>query len=609
MSTMTSQPGSSNSSSEAFLTLLRKSLLIEDSKLDESIASLDETANADPKDIAQAFINMGLLTRFQVRLLLQGKWRGFFIAGKYRLLDMIGEGGMGKVYLCEHKRMQRLVAIKVLPVRLANDEAARERFDREARAIASLNHMNIVQAYDIDSHDGMHYIVMEFVDGVSLQALVALRGPLPVSRAVNYLGQAAEGLQHGHEMGLVHRDIKPANLLLGRDGTIKVLDYGLARFFDNRGDDFTRRHEGNSIIGTADYLAPEQAIDCSDVDVRADLYALGCTSYYLLTGHPPFGRDIPTHTKLLMHQSKDPTPLRELRPDLDPALCDVIRKMIIKDPSQRYQQPKEVVDALQPWLNQPVAPPTDDEIPLRDALTASRAMTGNSTAKIGTNSSVATKTRGRSVTIMVDKSTESIPSLAKKQLPPWIWAGIGGIAACLIFLLWPASKDDKATVSTTPTATMPSAGVVKNDAPIMQISRGNTLEATGVQRYMLEIESGGTLAPRGVVMLDRGMKLSRDALLNMEPDAMLHVKEGLLEVAGAQLKYAIKYEPKNSFVCLIRNHSGQSVTGSFAGATQSQTIKSSDGKWQGKISYEGDADRNSPTGGRDVVLYQVERVQ
>lgn len=607
MSTMTSQPSSSNSSSEAFLTLLRKSLLIEESTLDEAITSLHDTTNADPKDIAQAFINMGLLTRFQVRLLLQGKWRGFFIAGKYRLLDMIGEGGMGKVYLCEHKRMQRLVAIKVLPVRLANDEAARERFDREARAIASLNHMNIVQAYDIDSHDGMHYIVMEFVDGVSLQALVALRGPLTVARAVNYLGQAAEGLQHGHEMGLVHRDIKPANLLLSRDGTIKVLDYGLARFFDNRGDDFTRRHEGNSIIGTADYLAPEQAIDCSDVDVRADLYALGCTSYYLLTGNPPYGRDIPTHTKLLMHQSKDPTPLRELRPDLDPALCEVVRKMIVKDPNQRYQQPREVVEALQPWLNQPVAPPTDDEIPLRDALTANRAMTGNSTAKIGTNSSVATKTRGRSVTIMVDKSKEHMPGLIKKQLPPWIWAGVGGIAACLLFLLWPSGKEEKTLTSTTPSPTIPVA-IAKADAPVMQISKGSTLEATAVQRYTLEIEAGGTLAPRGVVILDRGMKLTRDALLNMEPDAMLHVKDGPLEISGAHLKFGIKYEPKNGFVCLIRNQTGQSIPGSFAGATQSQTIKSSDGKWQGKISYEGDADRNSPTGGHDVVLYQVERV-
>jgi len=610
VSTMTSQPSSSNSSSEAFLSLLRKSQLIEEAKLDEAIASLADPANAEPKDIAQAFINMGLLTRFQVRLLLQGKWRGFFIAGKYRLLDMIGEGGMGKVYLCEHKRMQRLVAIKVLPVRLANDEAARERFDREARAIASLNHMNIVQAYDIDSNDGMHYIVMEFVDGVSLQALVALRGPLTVSRAVNYLGQAAEGLQHGHEMGLVHRDIKPANLLLGRDGVIKVLDYGLARFFDNRGDDFTRRHEGNnSIIGTADYLAPEQAIDCSDVDVRADLYALGCTSYYLLTGQPPFGRDVPTHTKLLMHQSKDPTPMRELRPDVDPALCEVIRKMIVKDVDQRYQQPKEVVEALRPWLNQPVAPPADDEIPLRDALTASRALTGNSTAKIGTSSSVATKTRGKSVTIMVDKSKEPKPGMAKQQLPPWIWAGLGGIAACLVFLLWPAGKNDQ-VVATSSSSVAPGQGsVTKSNELVMQISKGNSLEAQGEQKYKLEIEAGGTLAPRGVVILERGMKLSRDALLNMEPDAMLHIKNGQFDISGANLKFAIKYEPKNNFVCLIRNHTGQAVTGSFANATQSQTIRSTDGKWQGKISYEGDAERNAPSGGRDVVLYQLERVQ
>lgn len=606
MSTMTSQP--SNSSSEAFLSLLRKSQLIEPAKLDEAIASLGDPSNADPKDIAQAFINVGLLTRFQVRLLLQGKWRGFFIAGKYRLLDMIGEGGMGKVYLCEHKRMQRLVAIKVLPVRLANDEAARERFDREARAIASLNHMNIVQAYDIDSNDGMHYIVMEFVDGVSLQALVALRGPLPVSRAVNYLGQAAEGLQHGHEMGLVHRDIKPANLLLSRDGTIKVLDYGLARFFDNRGDDFTRRHEGNSIIGTADYLAPEQAIDCSDVDVRADLYALGCTAYYLLTGQPPFGRDIPTHTKLLMHQSKDPATMRELRPDLDPALCEVIRKMIVKDPAQRFQQPREVVEALQPWLNQPVAPPTDDEIPMRDALTGSRAMTGNSTAKIGNSSSVATKTRGKSVTIMVDKSKEPLPAMFMKQLPPWIWAGVGGIVACLVFLLWPSGKANSPVTASIPVSTQVLVAT-KSEEPTMQISRGNTLEATGEQRYKLEIEAGGTLAPRGVVILDRGMKMSRDALLNMEPDAMLHIKQGQLDVSGAHLKYTIKYEPKNNFVCLIRNHSGQSVVGSFVGGAQSQSIRSSDGKWQGKISYEGDADHSSSAGGRDVVLYQLERVQ
>jgi serine/threonine protein kinase len=422
---------------EAFLGVLRKSQLIDESKLTEAIAALQEPATSEPKDVAQAFINMGLLTRFQVRLLLQGKWRGFFIAGKYRLLDMIGEGGMGKVYLCEHLRMQRLVALKVLPARTAEDKAARERFDREARAIASLNHPNIVQAYDIDSHDGMHYIVMEFVDGVSLQALVALRGPLTMSRSVNYLAQAAAGLQHGHEMGLVHRDIKPANLLLGRDGIVKVLDYGLARFFDSRSDDLTKRQEGNSIIGTADYLAPEQAIDCTVVDVRADLYALGGTAYYLLTGQPPFGKDIPTHIKLLSHQSKDPPPLRELRPDLDPAFCEVVRKLMRKKLEDRYQQPRDVLAALNPWLNQPVTPPTDDEIPMRDALATTKAIIGNTTAKLGNSSGSSTQPHGESVTIVVDKKSPQAASVTgKNPLPPWIWAAIGGIIVGVLFLVW-----------------------------------------------------------------------------------------------------------------------------------------------------------------------------
>jgi serine/threonine protein kinase len=600
---MTSQPG--NASGEAFLTLLRKSQLIDDAALDEALLSLDNPEQADPKDVAQAFINMGLLTRFQVRLLLQGKWRGFFIAGKYRLLDMIGEGGMGKVYLCEHRRMQRMVAIKVLPVRLAQDEAARERFDREARAIATLNHSNIVQAYDIDSHEGMHYIVMEFVDGVSLQALVALRGPLNVARAVNYLAQAAEGLQHGHEMGLVHRDIKPANLLLARDGTIKVLDYGLARFFDNRGDDFTRRHEGNSIIGTADYLAPEQAIDCSDVDVRADLYALGCTAYYLLTGNPPFGREIPTHTKLLMHQSKDPTPLRELRPDVEPALWEVFRRLLHKDPRQRYQVPQEVVQALQPWLDQPVPPPTDDEIPMRDALTAGKASAGNSTAKIGTASSVATKTRGKSVTIMVDKSSAQTPIKPKNQLPPWVWAGIGGIIACVGFLLWPKS----APVATSPKEQVRRASPSTSEDPPLVIGKGSSLAQGGVLRSRLELSGGATLTPRGILTLEKGMKLSKDAVLDMEPDSQIMIKDGSFDLAGAQLRFHINREPRGNFICLIRNDTGLPVVGSFAGATQSATIRSVDGKWQARISYSGNTSAQNSTGGHDVVLYQVERVQ
>ncbi len=590
---------------EAFLSLLRKSQLVDDDKLDEVFSHLDDPVNTDPKDLAQSFINMGLLTRFQVRLLLQGKWRGFMIAGKYRLLDMLGEGGMGKVYLCEHQRMQRMVAIKVLPLRLANDTAARERFDREARAIASLNHPNIVQAYDIDSHEGMHYIVMEFVDGVSLQALVALRGPLTVTRAVNYLGQAAAGLQHGHEMGLVHRDIKPANLLLSRDGTVKILDYGLARFFDNRGDDFTRRHENGSIIGTADYLAPEQAIDCSDVDVRADLYALGCSMYYLLTGKPPFGRELPTHTKLLMHQSKDPTPLRELRPDADPQLAEVIKKLLMKKPEERFQEPKELLEALQPWLNQPVPPPTDEEIPLRDAVATSQQVMGHSTARMGASSSVNTKTRGKSVTIIVDKSTGQISTLggeARKQLPPWIWAGLGGIAVGILFLLWPqpAAQSPKPLPAAPPQVTEPAS---------LRISKGSNLGTEGVQPLRLDVDPGAVLTAKGLLTLEGGLRLQPEAGLTIEAGCQVIIKHGPAEVGGAVLKFDVKPEPGQKVACLLRNETGQPVSGTFRGAVAGTMLKSQDGRWLGKVSYDGNGVLQTPTGCRDVVLYDLQRVQ
>jgi serine/threonine protein kinase len=589
---------------EAFISLLRKSQLVDDVKLDEAIGHLEDPVNADPKDLAQSFINMGLLTRFQVRLLLQGKWRGFMIAGKYRLLDMLGEGGMGKVYLCEHQRMQRMVAIKVLPLRLANDTAARERFDREARAIASLNHPNIVQAYDIDSHDGMHYIVMEFVDGVSLQALVALRGPLTVSRAVNYLGQAAAGLQHGNEMGLVHRDIKPANLLLSRDGTVKILDYGLARFFDNRADDFTKRHENGSIIGTADYLAPEQAIDCSDVDVRADLYALGCSMYYMLTGKPPFGRELPTHTKLLLHQSKEPPTIRDLRPDMDPQLSDVIKKLLAKKPEDRFQEPKSLLEALHPWLNQPVPPPTDEEIPLREAMATNKAVAGHSTARMGSSSSVVTKARGKSATIIVDKSTGQITTLGSErrpQLPPWIWAGIGGIIAGIIFLLWPQAQPTYVARQEPPRQ--------NTDELVLPITKGNNLEAQGVQPLRLDVESDATLTARGVLTLKQGMRLKKNACLMIEPGCLVVLAQGSAKVDEAVLKFQLKPEQGQTVVPLIRNETGKPVTGRFQNAHPTQVVRSSDGTWQAKISYQGQAVQQKPTGGLDVVLYDLERVK
>src|SRR5262249_50912874 len=208
--------------------------------------------------------------------------------GTYRVLERLGWGGMGLVYLCEHKLMRRRVAVKGLPSAKSKDPAALDRFQREARAVAALDHPNIVHAYDIDQDESLHFLVMEYVDGASLQEIVKKVGPMDVHRAAHYMQQTCLGLEHAHDAGLVHRDIKPGNILVDRSGVVKVLDMGLARFFNDEEDILTKKYDEN-VLGTADYLAPEQALDSHGVDIRADIYSLGATFYFLLTGRTPFG--------------------------------------------------------------------------------------------------------------------------------------------------------------------------------------------------------------------------------------------------------------------------------------------------------------------------------
>ena len=249
---------------DELLDLVRKSGVVDDERLTAfERAMIDAGVPLDqPKPLAQRMVRDGLLTKFQAEQILQGKFRRFLLGDKYRLLEPIGAGGMGQVFLCFHIYMHRLVALKFLPIDKVKDRSMLERFYREARAAAALDHPNIVRAYDIDREEGepgqstLHYLVMEFVDGASLQEMVARRGPVSPERAANYMKQAAQGLQHAHEAGLVHRDIKPGNLLLDRAGTVKVLDLGLARFFEPGKDNVTERYdEKNAVLGTADYLA------------------------------------------------------------------------------------------------------------------------------------------------------------------------------------------------------------------------------------------------------------------------------------------------------------------------------------------------------------------
>ncbi|MFO0808321.1 MAG: serine/threonine-protein kinase [Gemmataceae bacterium] len=354
-------------STDQFLEVLRKSKLVDEKRLDSVLASLPDGLPEKPKTLAEQLYRQGVLTHFQASQLLQGKWRGYLIAGgKYKLLELLGVGGMGCVYLCEHLRMKRLVAIKVLPGEKLDDPTTLERFEREARAVAALDHPNIVRAHDLDSDGKMHFLVMEFVDGTSLQDVVKRFGPMDIVRAAHYVSQCAEGLQHAYETaGLVHRDIKPGNILVDRAGTVKILDMGLARFFRAVDvDPLTKRYEKDAVLGTADYLAPEQAVNSSEVDIRADIYGLGATFYYLLTGRSPFDEGSVAE-KLIWHQMKNPEPVRSLRPEVPVELEAVLNKMMAKKPVHRYQEPAAVVDALRPWTERPIEPPADEEMPRR----------------------------------------------------------------------------------------------------------------------------------------------------------------------------------------------------------------------------------------------------
>jgi WD40 repeat protein len=264
---------------------------------------------------------------------------------RYRVLRLLGAGGMGAVYLAEHRVMRRLVALKVINCAYMTSAPARERFRREVRAAARLSHPNVVTTHDAEDAGETHFLVMEYVEGTDLGRLVQERGPLPVDRACEYVRQAALGLQHAFEQGMVHRDLKPHNLMLTPDGRVKILDFGLAYFASEAAAGVTGT---GLVLGTADYIAPEQADNPHKADIRSDIYSLGCTLYQLLAGRPPFPTGTPLQ-KLMAHVNKNAQPLTQLRDDLPEGLMLVLERMMAKHPKQRYQTPAEVALALEPF--------------------------------------------------------------------------------------------------------------------------------------------------------------------------------------------------------------------------------------------------------------------
>jgi molecular chaperone DnaK len=302
--------------------------------------------------LADALVACGRLTAYQAQRILDGNPQGL-ILGNNVILEHIGSGGMGEVYKAEHRRMKRVVVVKILHPESTSSEVALRRFQREVEAVAKLSHPNIVTAYDADEDQGIHFLVMEYVDGRDLGSLITRAAPLDVDQALDYITQAARGLAYAHSRNVIHRDIKPGNLLVDRDGVVKVLDMGLARFeapLETTPDDRTDGEDSitgvNQIVGTVDYMSPEQADSSATIDRRTDIYSLGCTLYRLLIGRPPYGGKS-TIQKLVAHRTQPIPSLCASRPEIPAPVDEVFRRMVAKLPDDRYGSMQEVIDDLE----------------------------------------------------------------------------------------------------------------------------------------------------------------------------------------------------------------------------------------------------------------------
>ena len=366
----------------------------------EEAAECDSTlesvkAASDARAYAHAMVKANKLTGFQAKAIYDGRIKGLTF-GEYIILDQLGKGGMGIVYKAKHRRMDRLVAIKVLPRFAMATKGLADRFYREVKTAAKLMHPNIVAALDASEDDGLHYLVMEYVDGKDLGEVLRQSGPLQPDHAVNCIIQAARGLQFAHDQGVIHRDIKPANLLIDGNGTVKILDMGLARVTGSAGDgldentgpssattgatdgersscdipvtlsreddtatinDETRLTRAGEVMGTLDYMPPEQFTDTRNVDERGDIYSLGCTLYRLLTGQRPFPAD--TAGAIFKAHRCDPVPaLSSIRPDIPEHLDQVFQRMLAKEPDQRQSSMAQVIKQLEESLTKMRSPPT-----------------------------------------------------------------------------------------------------------------------------------------------------------------------------------------------------------------------------------------------------------
>jgi eukaryotic-like serine/threonine-protein kinase len=418
---------------------------------------------------------------------------------RYRVLNQLGAGGMGMVYRAEHVMMGRMVAVKVMAQKYTANPTAVERFRREVRAAAKLAHPNIVTAFDADEAEGRHFLVMEYVEGVSLDRVVTRRGPLPVATACHVVRLVALGLQHAHSKGMVHRDIKPQNVMVNRKGLVKVLDFGLARLATD-GElptDATSNATQpqnvavtgtNMVLGTPDYLSPEQGRSTRDVDHRSDIYSLGCLFYFALVGRPPFASAKTAFDKVLAHAAETPEPVKSFRDDVPDEVVSILLRMMAKDPSERFATAQEVAAALLPFTKSSIATTNPSglvAIPIMDAIPLADFEVIDETPSVESETMIETPPPRRSKRV--------------KRKSPRNWraiAGFGTLAAGVLLAIAVATgrRDD------------PSKESSKDSNPVAAIER-KAAAAPGAPRILY------ALPKRGLVLDD--YLLSRERFVEL----------------------------------------------------------------------------------------------
>lgn len=409
------------------------------------------------RDLGRHLMQLEWLTAFQVNQLLQGRGRQL-ILGSYVMLRRLGSGGMGEVFEARHRKLQRVAALKVVSRERFSSPLAQQRFLREAAAAAQLSHHNVVAVHDAGQQDDNYYLAMEFVDGVDLARLLQEAGPLPLELACDFIRQAAQGLHHAHEKGLVHRDVKPQNLLaaprggLGKDrsvrpierfvgSTVKVLDLGLVRL----GAESTETSEKaltqqGIVLGTMDYLSPEQARNSHSVDRRADLYSLGCTLYHLLGGRVPFpgGQVI---EKLFRHQSEDPARLCELRQDVPASLEAVVTRLMAKRPDDRYATAADAAMALLPFCSASLTVPLARGPSSAEIETSDLAQTRVLDLGTGDEAAIPTAPDLTMTPPAEAPAPQRRPAIAFRKSWPWLAGTAAALALVLLILLLSRKKE------------------------------------------------------------------------------------------------------------------------------------------------------------------------